>query len=76
MAVRWPAHTEVNGMVGNPNITRHHDFEAEADEALAIARDMPPGPERIDALKKAGHLRNAADTYGLVFATRGRPSNG
>jgi hypothetical protein len=62
-------------MVGNPNITRHHDFEAEAEEALAIARDMPSGPERIDAMKKAGQLLNAADTNGLVFERRGRPSN-
>ena len=28
---------------------RSHDFEAEADEALQAARDMPPGPERIEA---------------------------
>ncbi len=62
-------------MVGNPNMTRHHDFEAEADEALAIARDLPPGPERLDALKKAGHLRNATDGYSVMFARRGRPSN-
>jgi len=53
---------------------RLHDFEADADEALAAAREMPPGPERIEALKKAGQLRNAADVYGLIFARRGRPS--
>ena len=51
----------MNGMVSNLNVARLHDFEAEADEALAVARDMPPGPERIDALKRADHLRNAAD---------------
>ena len=53
---------------------RSHDFEAAADEALQAARDMPPGPERIDALKAAGMLRNAEDVFGVIFAKRGRPS--
>jgi hypothetical protein len=53
---------------------RSHDFEASADEALAAARNMAPGPERIEALKAAGKLRSAADVYDLVFARRGRPS--
>jgi hypothetical protein len=36
---------------------------------------MPPGPARIEALKEAGKLRNAADVfYGIIFAKRGRPS--
>jgi hypothetical protein len=52
---------------------RSHDVEASADEALAAARDMAPGPERIEALKAAGKLRNAADVYGIIFARRGRP---
>ena len=56
------------------NSQRSHDFEAGADGALAMARNMPPGPERIEALKAAGKLRNAADVYGLIFAKRGRPS--
>jgi hypothetical protein len=53
---------------------RWHDFEASAEDALAAARNMVPGPERIDALKAAGKLRNAADVYGIIFAKRGRPS--
>jgi hypothetical protein len=52
---------------------QEHDFEADAEQGLAAARDMPPGPERNEALKKAGQLRNAADVYGLIFARRGRP---
>ena len=44
-----------------------------AEDALEAARNMPPGPERNDALKRAGILRNAADAYGLIFARRGRP---
>ena len=51
-----------------------HSCEANADDALEEARNMPPGPERNDALKKAGMLRNTADAYGLIFARRGRPS--
>jgi len=51
---------------------RSHDFESDADEALAAARAMPAGPDRIEALKKAGKLRNAADVYGLVFAQHGK----
>jgi hypothetical protein len=49
------------------------DLDAKATEALEIARAMPPGPEKTEALKKAGMLRNAADVHGLFFAKRGRP---
>jgi hypothetical protein len=51
-----------------------HSCEASADGALEAARNMPPGPERNDALKAAGMLRNTADAFGLIFAKRGRPS--
>jgi hypothetical protein len=51
-----------------------HSCGASADDALEAARNMPPGPERNDALKKAGMLRSTADSYGLIFARRGRPS--
>jgi hypothetical protein len=54
-------------------LQRSHDSEANADEALAAARDMPPGPQRIEALKAAGKARNAADVHGIIFAQRGRP---
>jgi hypothetical protein len=50
------------------------DLEAEASAALEQARRMPPGPERIDAMKKAGMLRRAADLRGVVFVKRGRPA--
>jgi hypothetical protein len=49
------------------------DLEAEALAALELARSIPPGPERREALKKAGILRNAADMQGISFAKRGRP---
>lgn len=50
------------------------DLEAEAVAALEQARTMPPGPERTEAMKKAGILRNAADLRGVFFAKRGRPA--
>jgi hypothetical protein len=50
------------------------DLEAESLTALEQARLMPPGPERTEAMKKAGILRNAADLQGLFFAKRGRPA--
>ena len=49
------------------------ELEAEADEALEVARSMPSGPEKIEALKKTGLLRKAADAQGISFAKRGRP---
>jgi hypothetical protein len=49
------------------------ELEAEALAALEEARTMPAGPERTEAMKKAGILRNAADLQGLFFAKRGRP---
>jgi hypothetical protein len=31
-----------------------------AEKALAAAQNMPPGPERLEALRQAGKLRNEA----------------
>jgi delta 1-pyrroline-5-carboxylate dehydrogenase len=50
------------------------DLEAEALIALEQARNMKPGVERTEAMKRAGILRNAADLQGLIFAKRGRPA--
>lgn len=50
------------------------DLESEALLALEIARGMPHGPERTEALKKAGTLQNAVDSQGIAFAKRGRPA--
>lgn len=38
-----------------------HDWQARAEDALEKARKMKPGPERIEAMKKAGQLQVAAD---------------
>jgi hypothetical protein len=49
------------------------DCDVAAADALELARQMPPGPERNEALKLAGALRHSADERGVVFAKRGRP---
>jgi hypothetical protein len=49
------------------------DLDAEAQAALDEAR-APQGPEQTAAMKKAGILRNAADSHGIVYAKRGRPT--
>jgi hypothetical protein len=46
---------------------------ARAVDALEQARAMPPGSQRTEALKRAGALRHAADSAGVIFAKRGRP---
>lgn len=50
------------------------DLEAEALAALEGARALPPGPERTEAMKRAGILRNAVDMQELLFPKRDRPS--
>jgi hypothetical protein len=49
------------------------DLEIEALAALEAAREMAPGPERTEAMKRAGILRNAADLQGLLSPKRERP---
>ena len=50
------------------------DLEAEALAALETARALPHGPERTEAMKRAGILRNAVDIQGLLSPKRGRPA--
>ena len=61
-------HVSKEGLAGK------HDLEVQASAALDEARAMPHGPERTEAMKKAGILRKAADLPGIVFAKRGRPA--
>ena len=49
------------------------DQDAEADEVLEATRAMPSGQEKVEALKRVGRLRKAADAGGISFARRGRP---
>lgn len=50
------------------------DWDARATEALDAARLLPVGAARIEALKKAGILRNAADARGIFAPRLGRPA--
>ena len=43
------------------------DLEAAAQDALEAARAMPPGPERILALKEAGKLLEIPVLDHLIF---------
>ena len=49
------------------NIGRH-DGDARASDALENAKKLPPGAKRIEAIKKAGRLRVAADMKDLLIA--------
>ena len=58
----------------NKDLRPKLDLEAEALAALEEARTMPPGPERNEAMKQAGILRNAAELQGMSFSERRRPA--
>jgi hypothetical protein len=49
------------------------DLDLDAEEALEAARAMPAGQAKMEALKRAGLLRKAADDREIRFARRGRP---
>jgi hypothetical protein len=56
-----------------PRLPDGRDWDNLAADALELARLMPPGPERNEALKLASQLRCIADAQRLIFAKRGRP---
>ncbi|SIO41962.1 hypothetical protein SAMN05443247_05122 [Bradyrhizobium erythrophlei] len=45
-----------------------HDWAARASEALAQAKKLPPGLKRSEAIRKAAHLRIAADMKNWLTA--------
>ena len=53
----------------------HPDIDLDADARLALskARAMQPGPERSQAMKEAGILRNESAKRGIVWPRLGRP---
>jgi len=57
----------------NPEPSPTPDWDAKTVEAVLEVRSLPPGLERIEALKKADQLRKAADVYRYVFSTELRP---
>jgi hypothetical protein len=56
-----------------PRLPDRRDWDNLAADALELARLMPTGPERNEALKLASQLRCTADARGLILAKRGRP---
>jgi hypothetical protein len=51
-----------------PKLVRHNiDLDIQAQIALNEARAMPAGPEKTEALRRAGMLRNAADVRGFFL---------
>jgi hypothetical protein len=48
-------------------------LNAIAVDALQQAREMPPGAQRTNALKKAGLLRRVADSHALIVRKKDRP---
>jgi hypothetical protein len=49
------------------------EVDAKAAEALITAQNMPPGPERNEALDKADRLRRSAQIYNYVFSDELKP---
>jgi hypothetical protein len=49
------------------------EWDMIAAEALELARRLPPGPERSEALKAAGRLRHSADARDIAFC-QARPA--
>jgi hypothetical protein len=43
------------------------DLDAKATQAAREAQSLPPGSERIEAMKRADGLRHAADTCNYLF---------
>ena len=82
-AIRLSAAPEIPSAVGVPMHAKHGEMHRSCDsrecdmlaaEALELARRLPPGPKRSEALKAAGRLRHSADAArGLGLAKRGRP---
>jgi hypothetical protein len=60
-------------MTNSKHTRQNIDLDAQAQAALEKARALPAGPEKTEALRRAGMLRNAADVRGFIFAKRGRP---
>jgi hypothetical protein len=57
----------------NPSPSPTPDWDAKTVESVLEAQSLPPGPERIEALKKADQLCKAADIYRYVFSTELKP---
>jgi hypothetical protein len=53
-------------MKQTPSNIDRHDWYGRASEALVNAKKLRPGPNRTEAIRKAGQLRVAADMKKLL----------
>jgi hypothetical protein len=51
----------------------NRDLDAKAIDAVMRARNMPPGPEQTEALRKADELHRASHTYKYIFSNELEP---
>lgn len=51
---------------GRGEFADSRDWSIRAAEALAAAKDMPPGPNRDEAMRRAEQLRSAAEMKGYL----------
>jgi hypothetical protein len=56
-----------------PDWSPRQDLDAKATQAAREGQNLPPGPERIEAMKKADQLRHAADTYNYLCSSELKP---
>jgi hypothetical protein len=64
---------EIMSMSTQKPRSEKRDLDGKAIDALMEARNMPPGPARIEALKRANQLGHAADTYKYLFSSELKP---
>jgi hypothetical protein len=55
------------------SVVDRHDWDARAAEALEEARQLPNGPLRNAALKKASLMKIAADAMRFFLPTQRKP---
>jgi hypothetical protein len=56
-----------------PDWSRVRIWTPKATQATREAQNLPPGPERIEPMKKADGLRHAADTCTYLFFCELKP---
>jgi hypothetical protein len=47
----------------------NRDLDAAAVDALTEVQNMPPGPERDQAIRRATGMRNASEIYNYLFSS-------
>jgi hypothetical protein len=60
---------------GRSEFADQRDWSVRADEAFAIADQMPDGPARDDAIRRAEQLRTAAEMKGYLSSSELKSPN-